>query len=65
MRTPFRVLPAHGEREAAAQSFYDAEARVAGYEPGKGRNKGATGALRCVMASGKVSGLYVPGALPV
>ncbi|KAF8517280.1 DNA ligase/mRNA capping enzyme [Hysterangium stoloniferum] len=35
------------------KSFYDAEARVTGYEPGKGRNKGTTGAIKCVMASGK------------
>ncbi|KAF8579883.1 DNA ligase/mRNA capping enzyme [Ramaria rubella] len=35
------------------KSFYDAEARVTGYEPGKGRNKGTTGALKCVMESGK------------
>jgi DNA ligase-1 len=26
-----------------------------GYEPGKGKHKGVTGALKCVMASGKVS----------
>ncbi|EIN04603.1 hypothetical protein PUNSTDRAFT_92533 [Punctularia strigosozonata HHB-11173 SS5] len=35
------------------KSFYDAEARVVGYVPGKGKYKGMTGALQCVMASGK------------
>lgn len=25
-----------------------------GYEPGKGKHKGVTGALKCVMESGKV-----------
>jgi DNA ligase-1 len=32
---------------------------VTGYEPGKG-NKGVTGALKCEMASGKVSLSFVP-----
>ncbi|KIK57446.1 hypothetical protein GYMLUDRAFT_46330 [Collybiopsis luxurians FD-317 M1] len=35
------------------KSFYDAEAMVTGYKPGKGRNAGVTGALKCKMASGK------------
>ncbi len=35
------------------QTFYDAEAVVTGYAPGKGRNAGVTGALKCKMASGK------------
>jgi len=35
------------------KTFYDAEAVVTGYVPGKGRNKGVTGALKCKMASGK------------
>ncbi|KII90494.1 hypothetical protein PLICRDRAFT_39053 [Plicaturopsis crispa FD-325 SS-3] len=35
------------------KTFFDAEARVTGYVPGKGRHKGATGALKCEMASGK------------
>ncbi|EAU82651.2 DNA ligase [Coprinopsis cinerea okayama7 len=35
------------------KTFYDAEAVVTGYEPGKGRNAGVTGALKCKMASGK------------
>lgn len=39
---------------SSLKSFYDAEARVTGYEPGKGKNKGITGALKCVMESGKV-----------
>ncbi|XP_071950094.1 DNA ligase-like [Antedon mediterranea] len=34
------------------KSFYDAEAIVIGYEPGKGRNTGVVGALRCKMESG-------------
>jgi hypothetical protein len=36
------------------QTFYDGEAVVTGYLPGKGKHKGATGALKCKMASGKV-----------
>ncbi|KAH6891588.1 hypothetical protein BKA70DRAFT_1119873 [Coprinopsis sp. MPI-PUGE-AT-0042] len=35
------------------KTFYDAEALVTGYVPGKGRNVGVTGALKCKMASGK------------
>ncbi|KAG9094737.1 hypothetical protein FS749_011933 [Ceratobasidium sp. UAMH 11750] len=35
------------------KTFYDGEAEVTGYEPGKGKHKGVTGALKCVMASGK------------
>ncbi|CAE6527175.1 unnamed protein product [Rhizoctonia solani] len=35
------------------KTFYDGEAEVVGYEPGKGKHKGVTGALKCVMASGK------------
>ncbi|KAJ3047294.1 hypothetical protein HK097_011659 [Rhizophlyctis rosea] len=36
------------------KSFFDAEAEVVGYEPGKGKHKGATGALKCKMESGKL-----------
>jgi DNA ligase-1 len=36
-----------------SQTFYDAEARVAGYVKGKGRLAGSTGALKCEMESGK------------
>ncbi|KAF5380940.1 hypothetical protein D9615_003941 [Tricholomella constricta] len=36
------------------KTFYDAEAVVTGYVPGKGRNQGTTGALKCKMESGKV-----------
>ncbi|KAH8824214.1 DNA ligase [Flagelloscypha sp. PMI_526] len=35
------------------KTFYDAEAKVTGYADGKGKHKGATGALICVMESGK------------
>ncbi|TFK56837.1 DNA ligase/mRNA capping enzyme [Heliocybe sulcata] len=35
------------------KTFYDAEALVTGYVPGKGKHKGSTGALKCKMASGK------------
>ncbi|KAJ4474360.1 hypothetical protein J3R30DRAFT_3508310 [Lentinula aciculospora] len=35
------------------KSFYDAEAVVTGYKPGKGRNAGVTGAVKCKMASEK------------
>ena len=37
-----------------SKTFYDAEAIVTGYLPGKGKHKGSTGALKCRMASGKV-----------
>jgi len=36
------------------KTFHDAEAIVVGHAPGKGRNKGITGALKCKMESGKV-----------
>ncbi|TDL17860.1 DNA ligase/mRNA capping enzyme [Rickenella mellea] len=35
------------------KTFFDAEAKVTGHVPGKGKNKGVMGALKCVMASGK------------
>lgn len=35
------------------KSFYDAEARVTGYEAGKGKYKGSVGSLKCVMESGR------------
>ncbi|CAG8794245.1 11270_t:CDS:2, partial [Racocetra persica] len=35
------------------KSFYDGEALLEGYEPGKGKYTGMTGALKCVMACGK------------
>ncbi|KLO11458.1 DNA ligase/mRNA capping enzyme [Schizopora paradoxa] len=35
------------------KTFSDAEAKVTGYVPGKGKNAGMMGALKCVMASGK------------
>ncbi|KAG6877708.1 hypothetical protein C0993_004803 [Termitomyces sp. T159_Od127] len=35
------------------KTFYDAEAIVIGYVPGKGRHQGSTGALKCKMQSGK------------
>lgn len=35
------------------KTFHDAEAKVIGYEPGKGKYTGMTGALRCQMLSGK------------
>jgi len=46
-----------GRRSASLlkiKTFYDAEAIVTGYAPGKGRNKGSTGALKCKMESGKL-----------
>ncbi|EIM79127.1 nucleic acid-binding protein [Stereum hirsutum FP-91666 SS1] len=33
--------------------FFDAEAEVTGYVPGKGKHTGSTDALKCKMASGK------------
>lgn len=35
------------------KTFYDAEAVIIGYVPGKGRHQGNTGALKCRMESGK------------
>jgi len=35
------------------KTFYDAEAKVIGYENGKGKYQGMTGSLTCQMASGK------------
>jgi DNA ligase-1 len=35
------------------KTFHDADARVIGYEAGKGKYKGMTGALQCQMACGK------------
>ncbi|EIM86354.1 DNA ligase/mRNA capping enzyme, partial [Stereum hirsutum FP-91666 SS1] len=35
------------------KTFFDAEAEVTGYVPGKGKHTGSTGALKCKMASGK------------
>ncbi|KAL8277259.1 hypothetical protein RQP46_010328 [Phenoliferia psychrophenolica] len=35
------------------KTFFDAEARVVGYEPGKGKYKDMTGSLVCEMESGK------------
>jgi DNA ligase-1 len=35
------------------KTFHDAEAKVIAHEPGKGKYTGQTGALRCVMGSGK------------
>ncbi|BGP42545.1 hypothetical protein JCM10449v2_006557 [Rhodotorula kratochvilovae] len=37
------------------KTFYDAEARVVGYEPGKGKYEGLLGALQCVMQDGKTA----------
>jgi len=45
-----------GRRSSTLQkvkTFSDAEAKVTGYVPGKGKNTGVMGALKCVMASGK------------
>ncbi|KAK0491621.1 DNA ligase/mRNA capping enzyme [Armillaria novae-zelandiae] len=42
------------------KTFYDAEAVVTGYAPGKGRNAGVTGALKCKMASGKTFSVGFP-----
>ncbi|KAM6496364.1 hypothetical protein JOM56_009070 [Amanita muscaria] len=35
------------------KTFHDAEAIVTGYLPGRGKHEGATGALKCKMASGR------------
>ncbi|EJC98107.1 DNA ligase/mRNA capping enzyme [Fomitiporia mediterranea MF3/22] len=45
-----------GSRSSTLQkvkTFHDAEAKVTGYVPGKGKHQGVMGALKCVMASGK------------
>lgn len=46
-----------GHRSASLlkiKTFYDAEAVVTGYTPGKGKHAGVAGALSCTMESGKV-----------
>lgn len=35
------------------KTFFDAEAKVIGYEPGKGKHAGRVGSLKCEMESGK------------
>ncbi|PPQ92560.1 hypothetical protein CVT25_010513 [Psilocybe cyanescens] len=55
LRKPKSVY--EGRRSASLlkiKTFYDAEAIVTGHAPGKGRNKGITGALKCKMESGKL-----------
>lgn len=55
LRKPGSVY--EGRRSASLlkiKTFYDAEAKVTGYADGKGKHKGATGALICIMESGKV-----------
>ncbi|KAF8516078.1 DNA ligase OB-like domain-containing protein [Gautieria morchelliformis] len=48
------AFPSHeGFSAAQPQAPPPYEARVTGYEPGKGKNKGLTGSLKCVMESGK------------
>lgn len=39
------------------RKWYDAEATVIGYDPGKGRHKGRMGAMRCVMPNGNEFGI--------
>jgi DNA ligase-1 len=49
-----------GRRSVAilkVRKWYDAEATVVGYDPGKGRHKGRMGAMRCVMPDGKEFGI--------
>ncbi|TPX70804.1 hypothetical protein SpCBS45565_g01500 [Spizellomyces sp. 'palustris'] len=55
MRKPGSLY--EGKRSATllkVKTFFDAEAKVLGYEPGKGKHKGSTGALKCIMESGKL-----------
>ncbi|KAJ3330972.1 hypothetical protein HDU76_004372, partial [Blyttiomyces sp. JEL0837] len=55
LRKPKSVY--EGKRSATllkVKSFYDAEAVVIGIEPGKGKNAGVMGAIRCKMASGAI-----------
>lgn len=47
-------VPSRSSTLLKIKTFYDAEAKVVGHAPGKARLKGMTGALECVMESGKV-----------
>ncbi|EPQ60269.1 DNA ligase/mRNA capping enzyme [Gloeophyllum trabeum ATCC 11539] len=54
LREPGSVYEGHRSSTLLKiKTFYDAEAVVTGYVPGKGKHKGSTGALKCKMASGK------------
>jgi len=56
LRKPGSVY--EGTRSSTLQkvkTFFDAEAVVVGYADGKGKHEGVVGALKCKMASGKVS----------
>ncbi len=54
LREPKSVyVPTRSRTLYKVKTFLDAEAVVVGYEAGKGRNKGACGALKCKMESGK------------
>jgi DNA ligase 1 len=46
-------IPSRSRTLYKVKTFFDAEAIVVGYEPGKGRNKGVCGALKCQMENGK------------
>lgn len=50
-------IPRRSTTLLKVKTFYDAEARVIGYEPGKGKYEGMVGALTCEMESGKVFGV--------
>ncbi|GAA5946598.1 hypothetical protein JCM10213_006641 [Rhodosporidiobolus nylandii] len=49
-----RYIPKRSTTLLKVKTFHDAEARVIGHEPGKGKYEGMCGALSCVMESGTV-----------
>ena len=46
-------IPSRSKTLYKVKTFLDAEAVVIGYEPGKGKNNGICGALKCKMESGR------------
>jgi DNA ligase-1 len=50
-------IPRRSTTLLKVKTFYDAEARVVDYEPGKGKYDGLIGALVCEMESGKRFGV--------
>ncbi|GAA5921258.1 hypothetical protein JCM1841_001658 [Sporobolomyces salmonicolor] len=45
-------VPKRSKTLLKVKTFYDAEAKVVGYEPGKGKYEGLTGSLICAMEDG-------------
>lgn len=48
-----RYIPKRSTTLLKVKTFYDAEARVVGYEAGKGKYEGMVGSMECEMENGK------------